>query len=127
MLGNRVSDLAVVDVEGKFVGMFKLERLLAALLPAAAMVGYGIPDLGFVSDDVDDLRETMRAVEAREVRAFALMPEDVAHPDTAPLEIVLRLYRGANSVPVVDRESGRLLGVVTARDVLTALQAQEKR
>jgi CBS-domain-containing membrane protein len=125
MLERRVSDLPVVDAAGKLVGMFKLDRLLAALLPAAALVGYGMPDLTFVSDDLEALREKMRALDAREVRDFAVMPEHVVHPDTAPLEIVLQLYRGANSVPIVERESGRLIGVASARDVLTALHAQQ--
>ena len=55
------------------------------------------------------------------------MPESVVHPDTPPLEIVLRLYRGANNLPVVEREGGRLVGVVSARDVLAVLHAKEKR
>jgi CBS domain-containing protein len=127
MLEHRVSDLPVVDADGKFVGMFKLDRLLAGLLPAAALVGYGVPDLTFVSDDLDDLREKMRALDARPVREFAVTPERVVHSDTAPLEMVLQLYRGANTLPVVERESGRLVGVVSARDVLAALHAPGKR
>lgn len=126
MLAHRVSDLPVIDVDGKLVGMFKLERLLAALLPAAALVGYGMPDLSFVSDDLDDLRDKMRAVDALHVREFAVEVENVVHPDTAPLEMVLQLYRGANSLPVVERDGGRLVGVVTARDVLAALHVPEQ-
>jgi len=127
MLAHRVSDLPVIDGAGKLVGMFKLERLLAALLPAAALVGYGMPDLSFISDDLDNLRDKMRAVDARRVREFAVAVENVVHPDTAPLEMVLQLYRGANTLPVIERESGRLVGVVTARDVLAALHTAEQR
>jgi CBS domain-containing protein len=126
MLAHRVSDLPVVDANGTFIGMFKLERLLAALLPAAALVGYGMPDLSFVSDDLDSLCEKMHAIDARPVGEFAVMPESVVHPDTPPLEIVLQLYRGANNLPVVEREGGRLVGVVSARDVLAVLHAKEK-
>jgi CBS domain-containing protein len=126
MLAHRVSDLPVVDADGKFVGMFKLDRLLAALLPAAAVVGYGMPDLTFVSDDLDALREKMRTLDARPIGDFAVMPEHIVHPDTPPLEIVLQLYRGANNVPVVDRDDGRLTGVASARDVLGVLRGQEK-
>jgi len=127
MLGSRVSDLPVVDTAGKLVGMFKLDRLLAALLPAAALVGYGMADLAFVSDDLDALREKMDAIDVRTVREFAEMPENIVHPDTPPLEIVRQLYRGANNVPVVERDTGRLFGMVSARDVLAALNAPETR
>src|SRR4030095_11933368 len=101
MLLHRVSDLPVVDADGRFIGMFKLERLLAALLPAAALVGYGMPDLSFVSDDLDALCEKMRALDERPVAEFAEMPDQVVHPDDPPLEMVLQLYRGANNLPVV--------------------------
>lgn len=126
MLENHVSDLPVVDGAGKLVGMLKLERVLAALLPAAALLGPGMQDLGFISDDLDDLRDRMREIEARLVREFAVMPEQLVHPDTPPLEIVLQLYRGANNLPVVERASGKLVGTVSARDVLAALQRKER-
>ncbi len=127
MLEHRVSDLPVVDASGKLVGMFKLDRLLAGLLPSAALVGYGIPDLAFVSDDLDTLRRKMRKIDAAKVREFAVKPERVVHPDTAPVEVVLQLYRGANNLPVVERETGRLVGMVSARDVLAVLHAKGKR
>lgn len=126
MLENRVSDLPVVDAAGKLVGMFKLDRLLAGLLPAAALVGHGMPDLAFVSDDIDQLRTKMLKLDRARVREFAVKPEHVVHPDTAPVEIVLQLYRGANNLPVVERASGRLVGMVSAREVLAALHGKGK-
>jgi len=120
MLGDRVSDLPVVDSDGKLVGLFKLDRLLAALLPKAALVGFGM-DLAFVADTLDQLRERMREVEENAVRDFTVRAEHVVHPDTSPIEIVLLIYRGVNNVPVVDPASGRLVGMVSARDVLAAL------
>ena len=122
MLDDRVTDLPVVDGDGKLVGMLKLDRLLAGLLPKAALVGFGM-DLAFVGDTMEHLRERMREIAAEPVRDFCVRADPVAHPDTPPLEIVLLIYRGAHSVPVVDRASGKLVGMVSARDVLAALQA----
>ncbi len=121
MLDDRVSDLPVIDASGKLIGMFKLDRLLAGLLPKAALVGYGMPDLTFVSDTLAELRDRMREIDAHPVRDFAVRPDHVVHPDTTPVEIVLLLYRGAGNVPVVARDSGQLIGMVSARDVLSAL------
>ncbi len=121
MLEHRVSDLPVVDASGKLLGLFKLDRLLASLLPAAALVGYGVPDLAFVANGVDELRERMRMLDARLVREFTVKADHVVHPDTAPVEIVLQLYRGANNLPVVGRKDGKLVGMVSARDVLAAV------
>jgi CBS domain-containing protein len=120
MLADRVTDLPVVDDDGKLLGMFRLDRLLAALLPRAALVGYGL-DLSFVSDTLDQLHDKMRDIEDHPVSEFRVPPDHVVHPDTPPIEIVLLIYRGASSVPVVDQASGRLVGMVSARDVLAAL------
>ncbi len=124
MLGDRVSDLPVVDASGRFLGMFRLDRLYATLLPKAALIGYGVPDLAFVSDTLGQLREKMREIEDLPVREFVVRPHDVVHPDTPPLEIVLLLHQGINAIPVIERDGGRLVGMVAARDLLNALVAQ---
>jgi CBS domain-containing protein len=125
MLDNRVYDLPVIDAGGAFLGMFTLGQLYSLLLPRAALLGHGMPDLGFVSDTIKQLREKMREIEHDTVRDFVVKADDVIHPDTPPVEIVLLLHKGANNVPVVDRDSGRLVGMVSARDLLTALEAGE--
>jgi CBS domain-containing protein len=123
MLDDRVTDLPVVDASGRLVGMFRLDRLYAALLPKAALIGFGMEDLAFASDTLGQLRERMREIESAPVQAFVVRPAHVVHPDTTPLELVLLLHQGVNSIPVVERDGGRLLGMVSARDLLTALQA----
>jgi CBS-domain-containing membrane protein len=120
MLDHRVTDLPVVDAHGKLAGMFRLNRLLEKLLPRAATLSYGMPDLAFVGDTLDDLVQRMGTWAAHSVRDFLVDPEHTVRPGTSPTEVVLLLYKGANSIPVVD-DDGRLVAVVTARDVLAAL------
>ena len=121
MIEDRVSDLPVVDASGAFVGMFKLDRLFAALLPKAALLGEGMADLAFVSDTLGQLREKMKEIEHLPVREFSVKPDRVVHPDTPPLQVILLLHHGANNIPVVAPETGKLAGMVSARDVLLAL------
>ena len=122
MLDDRVSDLPVVDAAGAFVGMFSLDRLFAALLPKAALIGEGLSDLAFVSDTLGQLREKMREIEHRPVRELTVRPDHVVHPDTTPVQVVLLLHQGANNVPVVAHDTGKLMGMVSARDAPAALQ-----
>jgi len=122
MLRHRVTDLPVVDDAGKLVGLFKLDRVFASLLPKAALLGYGMPDLNFVANTLDDLREHMRRIEHERVPAYVMQPHTVS-PDSSPLEVVLLLYRGANSVPVVS-DDGKLVGMVSARELLGALHQE---
>ena len=122
MLDDRVSDLPVVDASGALVGMFKLEKLYAMLLPRGTLLGHGMSDLTFVSDTLQELREKMRDIGDDPVLDYVIKADHVIHPDTPPLEIVLLLHNGVNNVPVVDKDSRRLVGMVSARDLLTALQ-----
>jgi CBS-domain-containing membrane protein len=122
MLTNFVTDLPVVDDDGRLIGILKLERLLASLLPKGALIGFGMDDLSFVSDSLDHLRKQMQTVADTPVRQLMVKAEQVVHPDTSPVEIVLLLYRGASNVPVVESDTHKLVGMVSARDVLNALQ-----
>jgi len=122
MLTHYVTDLPVVDDDHRLIGMFRLERLLGSLLPKAALIGFGLDDLSFVSDTLEHLRKQMRTVADTPVRQLMVKAEHVVHPDTTPVEIVLLLYRGASNIPVVERETDKLVGMVSARDVLDALQ-----
>ena len=119
MLTHRVTDLPIVDAAGRLTGMFKLERVFASLLPKAALIGYGISDLAFVGETLDTLREHMQSIAHEPVIAFASPPQAVS-PESSPLEVVLLLHRGANSVPVVASD-GKLVGMVSAREILAAL------
>ena len=121
MIDDRVSDLPVVDASGAFVGMFRLDLLYAALLPKAALLGEGMSDLAFVSDTLGQLREKMREIERRPVREFSVKPDHVVHPNTPPVQVVLLLHHGDNNIPVVASDDGKLVGMVSARDVLVAL------
>jgi len=123
MLASHVTDLPVVDDAGRLIGIFKLERLFGALLPKGALIGFGFDDLSFTADKLEHLQQQMRSVADTPVRQMMVKAEHFVHPDTSPLEIVLLLYRGANNVPVVERETNRLIGMVSARDMLSALQA----
>ena len=127
MLQNRVSDLPVVDASGKLLGMLKLERILAGLLPKAALIGYGMPDLAFATETIDQLRARMHELKDQPVHEFVIKADHVVHPETSPLEIVLLLYKGANNIPVIAPDTGRLIGMVGARDILAALQNEGTR
>ena len=103
--------------------------LIAAGLVLAFLPRYAAtrPDLAFVSDTLAQLREKMDEIEDDPVCNYVVKPDHVIHPETPPLEIVLLLYQGANNVPVVDRDSGRLVGMVSARDLLTALDPEKPK
>ncbi len=118
LLESRLSALPVVNDEGGYLGMFCMKRLLSMLLPRAVLIEGGVSDLGFVTDPMETLCERMHEQGSHPIDAALDKSAPVAYPDTPLLEVVLHLYRGANDIPVVDKQTGRLLGVVAGSDLL---------
>ena len=93
--------------------------------PKAALIGKGMTDLSFVSETLAAAaREDGRDRRPAGARIRRRCRDHVVHADTTPLEIVLLLHQGENNVPVVDRAGGRLIGMVSARELLDRAPAR---
>ncbi|HQU16433.1 MAG: hypothetical protein B7Z66_00395 [Chromatiales bacterium 21-64-14] len=137
LLRHRLQALPVVGDDGHFVGIFSITRLLQLLLPKAATVRGGLTNLTYVHDAIDDLRARLQEINTRavgdsiqqriqEVGELAVGGQSddtvtVVHPATPLMETLLILYHTHDNLPVVDEESGRLLGIVSYSDVVQKL------
>ena len=118
LLGHKLSTLPVVNSNGRYLGMFSMNRLFSLLLPKAVLIEGGISDLGFLPDPMETLCERMREHGSESVLCVLAEDMPVVHPETPLLEVVLLLYRGENDIPVVDGANGRLLGMIAGADLL---------
>jgi len=118
LLDSKLSALPVLDGSGRYLGIFSMDRLFSLLLPKAVLVEGGLSDLSFLPDPMEILCERMNEHGAESVRMAMSHTQQVVHPDTPLLEVVLLLYRGENNVPVVDRKNGKLLGMIAGADLL---------
>jgi CBS domain-containing protein len=118
--------LPVVDAEGVMVGQFGIHALLALIVPKAAMMKGGTPNLAFINDDFADLQR--RLVEERDqpVGRFAMKDSVTLYPDTALAHVVLSLYNCHNNLPVVERGTGKLVGIVSYWDIVGRLLEEPK-
>lgn len=115
----RQNALPVAETDGRYVGTVTMHHLIGLVLPRAAIVASSgqLPDIGFMSDSLDDLRSRLGERANEPVRAH-LTPDDPAvRPDTEIAEALLLLYRGHGFVAVVD-EQDRLTGIVTGWDAM---------
>jgi len=124
---HRIRTLPVVDAQGVYQGLFGIQFLLKALLPKAATMNQerGLRDLAFMHDTLDDVRNSLKE------RLTSLYPQAVGtalHRDTAPLsaedsilEAMLRVYHAGFSLPVVDKKSRKLVGIVSHWSILAKL------
>lgn len=100
------------------------------LLPAVVAVDESLPrmaqlpDLGFLPNNLDDLEDRFQVVGAQPVGDHADSTVPVLHPDSPLMGMLLLLYRARNFLPVTDRKTGRLVGIVSSWDALTRISGK---
>jgi len=127
LVEEHVLALPVVE-EGKLVGVFGLHELVELLMPRAVRLMNqgleGLTDLDFLADTLEDVRQRMDHVCGTEVgehleRGSERTPLDPASSFTEALFLGYRLRR---DLPVVEKETGRLAGMVSPWDVLERIR-----
>jgi len=115
-------DLPVVDEEGRFKGMLTVDSLLYLVLPKAVTMRNGLDALPFVQNPLDDLRTRLKKYLDKPVM-LCLKEENVAmvHPDTPTYATLLTLYQAKANLPVVEKDTGRLVGTISYYNVGTKI------
>ena len=113
--------LPVVDSEGRFVGLFGLYDLLGLLVPRVAVIGNLLPNLRFMSDDIGDLRQAFAKLKDSPLRRAINREAASVYPDTPIVEALRLLARNHMTVPVVNRETQVLVGIVSYWDAARAI------
>lgn len=125
IMKNRYRRLPVIDDEGRFVGVFGVSCMLRLLMPKAVVMEKGLESAPFVRDNLSDLHRRLEKVKDEPISIC--MHEEMVRvsPDTPILETLLTLYKTRASLPVVDPETGILVGVVSYFDVGEKILAAE--
>jgi CBS domain-containing protein len=113
ILTHHFRNVPVVDSKGCYLGVISSNRLLASILPKAATMDAGMADLSFVKDTVEELRERWREAEDLPVTTFIDTSLRTVPPEASLTETLLALYQNRTSLPVVESEGGRLVGIVS--------------
>ena len=125
MLDSRLTSVPVTDAKGRYVGMFRVRRVIGLALPKAATVDHLVDDISFLHEDLADLTRHLDAVRMNPVSKHLDETVPSLKPDMQAAEVLLRLYRVSNTLPVVEQPSGKLLGIVTSQRILTSLMGND--
>jgi CBS-domain-containing membrane protein len=125
IMEHRYRNIPVVDDHGCYQGIFGVNCLLRLILPKAVVVERGLTTVPFVSDTLRDLRVRLKSVEEKPVTHCLTHDATVVAPDTPLVETLLILYRTRTSVPVVEPDSGCLVGMISYWDVGARILEQE--
>lgn len=127
LLQNRVLAMPVVDEAGRYLGQFRKNLLVCAVLPQVAVLDQRFDriarmiDTGLLSDTMADVRERFSVIANDPVSAHLDKEAPVLRPDQPLVAAMFYLFRGRNFLPVVAEETGLLVGVVSAWDVLESI------
>jgi CBS domain-containing protein len=124
MLEHRYIVLPVVDANSCHLGEFDVWDLLGLLLTKAATLNRMLPDLKFVADNLPELQAKLDEMRDLPVGDVARLNLPVLRPDTPVTEALLQFYRHRSPLPVVEEESGRLVGILSYWDVIAAVAGQ---
>ncbi len=121
ILKHHLRHLPVVDEQGRYLGTFSVYSLLKLTLPKAVLDKYGLDNVSFVTESVEDLAQRLGRRRDEPVKNW-LNIHEVARPDTHAMEVMLLMLHGrTTSVPVVNKTNNRLEGIISFWDVLEKL------
>lgn len=117
IMEHRYRNLPVVDAEGRYLGIFGVNCLLKLVLPKAAIMEKGLESVSFIKETLADLHQRLREVEEQPISVCMSQEVATVPPDHPLVETLLILYRSKSSIPVVEPDSGKLLGMISYWDV----------
>ncbi|NJN45748.1 MAG: CBS domain-containing protein [Candidatus Competibacteraceae bacterium] len=121
ILAHHLRHLPVVDEEGRYLGIFGIYSLLRLALPRALTLEQGLESVPFFQCTLEELREYLRTQWDSPVTSCLRQDIPLLHPDTSLMDTVLTLLRARIALPVVDRETGKLAGMISSWGALETI------
>lgn len=125
IMQGRYRRLPVVEADGRYIGMFGVNCLLGMVLPKAIFMQHGELLSHIPRETLSELHQRFKNVEEQPVTLCEFEEEPVVYPDTPLIQTLFTLYNNRTNLPVVDRDSGRLEGLISYWDVGAAILAAE--
>lgn len=127
LVKNKVLAMPVVDDTGRYIGQFRKNLLIAAILPQVAVHDPRFDriakmiDGGMLAESMADVRERFSVIADKPVRRYLDTDTPVLQPDQPLVTAMFYLFHGRNFLPVVEPDSGLLVGVISAWDILGSI------
>ena len=113
IMKNRCRNLPVVDENFCYMGMFGVRSLLKQVIPKPVFMPQGLKNVSFIHESFEDL--FLRFAEVKDQPISDWMNNEIkpVTPDTPLTETMMQLYKTQSSIPVVEKDSCKLLGMIS--------------
>ena len=125
IMEKRYRNLPVVDENRRFLGVVGINCILRLALPKAVIMEYGLDSAPFIRETLSDLHRRFNEVKDHTIEMCMYHEVDVVRPDTPMVQTLMILYRTQASLPVVEPESHRLVGMISYWDACRRILASE--
>lgn len=121
MKKEEIEAAPVVDKDGKLVGLFSIQGLMKSLLPVSVAMADGI-NLNISLQAAPGIAKRLKKTESMTVADVMEKKITSVQPETPTWEGVNILVQKGAPLMVVERETGRLSGVITFQSALDELE-----
>jgi CBS-domain-containing membrane protein len=111
----------VIDDEDVLVGTFHLEKVLEHLLPVAVTMPDGLKRLNFVVGASPGIAKRLHKLKPKLVKDVMEKDIYVVHPETQTWEAIRLIVNYGSPISVVERETGKLLGLISEQTVMAEM------
>ena len=118
IMRRRYRSLPVVDDQRRFLGVVNVNDMLRLILPPQT-TSQSISTVieRFQSLSLEDLRENLDQVLENPIAPHIDREVVTVSPETSLIETLLTMYHQEKNLPVVDRSTGRLEGMISYYDI----------
>ncbi len=113
IMKHRYRNLPVVDENFCYVGMFGVNCLLKQVIPKAVFIPQGLKNVSFIHESFEDLFHRFAEVKDQPISICMSKEIQPVAPDTPLTETMMQLFKTRASIPVVEKESCKLLGMIS--------------
>ena len=127
LIQNRVLAMPVIDDKGRYIGQFRKNLLIAAILPQVAVHDPRFDRIahmlegGMFAETMADVRERFSAIKDKPVSRYLDTDTPVLRPDQPQVAAMFYLFHGRNFLPVVEPDSNLLVGVISPWDIMASM------
>lgn len=123
---HQIRSAPIVNHDNVLVGMFGISSILYSLLPVSARMEDGLRKLNFVTGTMPDVSDRLDAIKNDNVEKHIDADTHVVHADTSLVEAIRILTKYGGPVPVVEKGTGKLEGLVTEQSLLSSIRSSNQ-